>query len=75
MRAAVDLTRQLRSGRCVCFGLVDDDLDLLLLFRVQNLREAFVKLWLLLLHLCAPTMLEKGRTRGTWDAVEVMTIS
>ena len=53
VRAAVDLTRQLRGRQCVRFGLVHDDLHLLLLFRVQDLRKVFVELWLLLLQFCA----------------------
>lgn len=50
--------------------MVDDNLDLLLLFRVQDLREVFVQLWLLLLQLCAPNMLVKGRPRGMLDTIE-----
>ena len=49
MRTAVYLSGQLRCRYCVCFGLVHDDLDLLLLFRVQDLGETFVELRLLLL--------------------------
>ena len=54
--AAIRLLRGCRGlerlGRnSICFGLYDDCLDDLLLFRVEDLSEVLVELWLFMLEL------------------------